>query len=162
MKRYVPNRCVVHSFRHSFRDRLRAVETPSEIADDLGGWTGRSIGQSYGMGYDLDVLQRWMSRLDPQYFQRFASRPRACSPKRVGHNPQFTYRKYGVFYLSRHILKDIRHKYEHDKVVMSLRTQSREAAAKSARAIAAGLDENWMSLSHLEGKRCGLCGLRRR
>ena len=64
MKRYVPNRCVVHSFRHSFRDRLRAVETPSEVADTLGGWTSRSIGQSYGMGYDLAVLQQWMSRLE--------------------------------------------------------------------------------------------------
>ena len=64
MKRYVPSRCVVHSFRHSFRDRLNAVETPSEIADTLGGWTSRSIGQSYGMGYDLAVLQRWMSKLE--------------------------------------------------------------------------------------------------
>ena len=64
MKRYVPNRCVVHSFRHSFRDRLRAVETHSEVADTLGGWTSRSIGQSYGMGYDLAVLQQWMSRLE--------------------------------------------------------------------------------------------------
>ena len=80
----------------------------------------------------------------------------------VGHNPQFTYRKYGVFYFSRHIPKDIRHKYEHDKFVMSLRTQSREAAAKSARSIAAGLDENWMSLSRLEGGWCGLCRLHRR
>jgi len=29
----------------------------------------------------------------------------------VGHNPQFTYRKDGVFYFSRRIPKDIRHKY---------------------------------------------------
>ena len=26
--------------------------------------TSRSVGQSYGMGYDLPVLQRWMSRLE--------------------------------------------------------------------------------------------------
>ena len=69
----------------------------------------------------------------------------ACVSKRVvplvGHNPQFTYRKDGVFYFSRRIPKDIRYKYEHDKFVMSLRTKSREAAAKSARAIAARLDE---------------------
>ena len=64
MKRYAPNRCVVHSLRHSFTDRLRAVETPSEVEDALGGWTSRSIGQSHGMGYDLAVLQRWMSRLE--------------------------------------------------------------------------------------------------
>ena len=28
----------VHSLRHSFRDRLRAVECPNEIANQLGGW----------------------------------------------------------------------------------------------------------------------------
>ena len=66
MKPLVPHGCVIHSFRHSLRDRLRAVETPSEIADVLGGWTGKSIGQSYGKGYDLPVLHRWMKRLEEQ------------------------------------------------------------------------------------------------
>ena len=28
---------VIHGFRHSFRDRLRTVECPSEIIDQLGG-----------------------------------------------------------------------------------------------------------------------------
>ena len=37
MKPLVPHRCVIHSFRHSFPDRLGAVETPSEIADVLDG-----------------------------------------------------------------------------------------------------------------------------
>ena len=64
MKPLVPHGCVIHSFRHSLRDRLRAVETPSEIADALGGWTSRSVGQSYGKGYDLPVLQRWMERME--------------------------------------------------------------------------------------------------
>ena len=64
----------------------------------------------------------------------------------VGHNPQFTYRKDGVFYFSRRIPKDIRHKYEHDRFVMCLRTKSRVVADKSSRAIAARLDEYWMSL----------------
>ena len=31
----VPNGCVIHSFRHSFRDRLRAVECPQDITDRL-------------------------------------------------------------------------------------------------------------------------------
>ena len=35
---YVPNNCVIHSFRHSLRDRLRAVECPSDIIDAIGGW----------------------------------------------------------------------------------------------------------------------------
>ena len=80
----------------------------------------------------------------------------------VGHNPQFTYRKDGVFYFSRRIRKDIKDRYETDKFVMSLRTKSREAAARSAGAIAARLDENWKSLSHLESRRCVVCSLRRR
>ena len=45
MKLFVPTGCIIHSFRHSLRDRLRAVETPSEIADVLGGWTSKSVGQ---------------------------------------------------------------------------------------------------------------------
>ena len=48
MKPFVPDGCVIHSFRHSLRDRLRAVEAPSEIADALGGWTNKTVGQSYG------------------------------------------------------------------------------------------------------------------
>ena len=54
---------VIHGFRHSFRDRLRAVECPSEIIDQLGGWSLKSVGQGYGKGYALTVLSSWMKRL---------------------------------------------------------------------------------------------------
>ena len=54
---------VVHGFRHSFRDRLRAIECPSEIIDQLGGWSLRSIGEGYGRGYGLDVLHKWISKI---------------------------------------------------------------------------------------------------
>ena len=54
---------VVHGFRHSFRDRLRAVECPSEIIDQLGGWSLRSVGQGYGKGYELSVLSKWMNKI---------------------------------------------------------------------------------------------------
>ena len=37
-------RCVVHSFRHSLRDRLRAVECPVDIIDALGGWSIEGVG----------------------------------------------------------------------------------------------------------------------
>ncbi|NDV51992.1 MULTISPECIES: DUF6538 domain-containing protein [unclassified Salipiger] len=50
----------MHSFRHSMRDRLRLVECPSDIADQIGGWQPDSIGQSYGRGYPLSVLEKWM------------------------------------------------------------------------------------------------------
>ena len=54
---------VIHGLRHSFRDRLRAVECPSDIIDQLGGWSLRSIGQGYGKGYDLEVLTKWVSKI---------------------------------------------------------------------------------------------------
>ena len=50
---------VVHSFRHTFRDRLRAVECPSDIVDQLGGWTTAGVGHAYGTGYPLSVLEKW-------------------------------------------------------------------------------------------------------
>ncbi|MBB4054075.1 integrase, partial [Devosia subaequoris] len=59
--KYVPAGCVVHSFRHSLRDRLRAVECPSDVVDQIGGWTTAGNGQGYGQGYPLSVKHRWMA-----------------------------------------------------------------------------------------------------
>ena len=50
--------------RHSFRDRLRAVEAPVDLIDQLGGWSLQSVGQGYGDGYPLTVLQQWMLKLE--------------------------------------------------------------------------------------------------
>ena len=50
---------VIHGLRHSFRDRLRAVEAPVDLIDQLGGWSLQSVGQGYGNGYPLTVLQQW-------------------------------------------------------------------------------------------------------
>jgi len=58
----VPPRCTMHSFRHSMRDRLRAVECPSDIVDQIGGWQTEGVGQGYGAGYPLEVLHRWMAK----------------------------------------------------------------------------------------------------
>ena len=35
---------VIHSFRHSLRDRLMAVECPSDIVDSIGGWITAGVG----------------------------------------------------------------------------------------------------------------------
>ena len=39
LKEKLSGNYVIHGFRHSFRDRLRSVECPSEIIDQLGGWS---------------------------------------------------------------------------------------------------------------------------
>lgn len=63
LKKHTHQDFVLHSLRHSFRDRLRSVECPPDIADCLGGWSLKGIGQSYGKGYDLSVLNKWMQKL---------------------------------------------------------------------------------------------------
>jgi integrase len=47
---------VIHGFRHSFRERLRAVSAPIDMIDQLGGWSLQSFGQGYGDGYSLSKL----------------------------------------------------------------------------------------------------------
>lgn len=54
---------VIHSLRHSFRDRLRAVETPTDMIDQLGGWSLKSIGQGYGNGYKIELLHTWIQKI---------------------------------------------------------------------------------------------------
>lgn len=59
----LPEGCVIHSFRHSLRDRLRAVECPADIVGAIGGWTTQGVGHSYGARYPLEVKQRWMEKI---------------------------------------------------------------------------------------------------
>ena len=63
LKEQLINPYQVHGFRHSMRDRLRAVECPSDIVDRIGGWITYGVGQSYGKGYPLEVLNKWMKKI---------------------------------------------------------------------------------------------------
>ena len=56
LRKYAPEGCVVHSLRHSMRDRLRAVQCPSDMIDQIGGWASANVGQNYGEGYDIPTL----------------------------------------------------------------------------------------------------------
>ena len=47
---------VIHGFRHALRDRLRAVQCPSEMIDQIGGWSSRKIGEGYGKGFDKNLI----------------------------------------------------------------------------------------------------------
>ena len=62
LKVHVSKDVVVHSLRHAMRDRLRAVECPAGIIDQIGGWSRKGVGESYGQGYHVEQLHRWMAR----------------------------------------------------------------------------------------------------
>ena len=64
LKLKIGNDYVIHSLRHSLRDRLRAVDCPGEAADALGGWSAKTVGQSYGVGHNLVSLNRWMRLIE--------------------------------------------------------------------------------------------------
>ena len=74
LRNHAPDGCVVRSFRHSLRERLRTIECPSDIIDQIGGWSTAVVGSSYGNGYTLAVLGSWMQRIDrPGNHQRTPS-----------------------------------------------------------------------------------------
>ena len=53
-----------HCLRHTFRDRLRAVECPMDLIDQIGGWKSvSSIGNSYGKGYRMEQLKVFFDKI---------------------------------------------------------------------------------------------------
>jgi len=58
-----PDGCVIHSFRHSMRDRLREANCPTEMIDQIGGWSDNKVGSSYGNGYSLSNLIKILSKI---------------------------------------------------------------------------------------------------
>ncbi len=55
LHQYVPDNCVIHSFRHSLHDRLRAVECPADIVDTS------VIGRLVVWGMDMEMVIHWKS-----------------------------------------------------------------------------------------------------
>ena len=64
MKGIIGNEYVIHGLRHSLRDRLRAVECPSDITDQIGGWTTEGVGHGYGRGCSFEVKAKWMRKIE--------------------------------------------------------------------------------------------------
>jgi integrase len=58
---------VFHSFRHTFRDRMREAGIPREVADVIGGWkhagTAESEGDRYGAGLSAATLAEHVGRI---------------------------------------------------------------------------------------------------
>lgn len=83
MKREFQGR-TAHCLRHTFRDRLRAVECPMELIDQLGGWSSiGTVGAGYGRGYDLGAKRKWLAEvaLDELADPRGAHRASGCLPR---------------------------------------------------------------------------------
>ena len=53
----------IHGFRHSLRDRLRAADVDSELIDEIGGWSRKSVGAQYGDGYSLEKKQEALLKM---------------------------------------------------------------------------------------------------
>ena len=64
LKTQISHQIVVHSLRHAFRDRLRRLQCPEDLVNQVGGWQQYSTGNKYGSGYDLIEIRRTLDRLD--------------------------------------------------------------------------------------------------
>ncbi len=56
-------RGVNHELRHTLKDRLRAVQCPKAINDAITGHTSQDVGDSYGLGYTLEVKREWLLKV---------------------------------------------------------------------------------------------------
>ena len=66
LKQVAGNDYVIHSFRHSMRDRLRAVNCPSDMIDQIGGWSSGKIGEGYGNGYEIKMIYIYFKLISQQ------------------------------------------------------------------------------------------------
>jgi integrase len=56
-----PSLHAAHCLRHTMRDRLRAVECPMDMIDQIGGWRSvGGVGARYGEGYGLEPVREVM------------------------------------------------------------------------------------------------------
>ena len=69
-----------HSLRHTFRDRLRAVECPMDLIDQIGGWKSvSSIGNNYGLGYRMEPIKIILGDIKVDYFSTARQLPLTLS-----------------------------------------------------------------------------------
>lgn len=54
---------VYHSFRHTLRERGRALNYSPEVINSIGGWGAKSVGERYGVNYVV-VLNEQLARID--------------------------------------------------------------------------------------------------
>ena len=44
----------------AMRDRLRAISCPSEMIDQIGGWSSGKVGEGYGEGFEVSLVNRFI------------------------------------------------------------------------------------------------------
>ena len=86
-------RTAFHSFRHNFRDAMRAGRVDRELTYSLGGWTGggsggASVGDFYGSGFPIPTLYEAITRVEypvPALSPLMTERDEQSRPSGVGH-----------------------------------------------------------------------------
>ncbi len=59
-----------HCLRHTMRDRLRGVECPMELIDQIGGWKSvGGVGVNYGRGYSLEQMRQCLRKVEVEMNQ---------------------------------------------------------------------------------------------
>lgn len=62
LKRLLPLAHTCHELRHTLKDLLRTVQCPKDISDAITGHGTKSVGDGYGVGYDLRVKSEWLTK----------------------------------------------------------------------------------------------------
>jgi integrase len=56
LKQIAGGEYVIHSLRHSMRDRLRELSCPPDMINQIGGWANQTTSSQYGQGYSMSKL----------------------------------------------------------------------------------------------------------
>ena len=64
LKQTIGDDYAIHEFWHSIRDRSRAEKCPTEMIDQMGGWSKRSVGEGYDEGYKISQLRACILNLE--------------------------------------------------------------------------------------------------
>ena len=70
----------------------------------------------------------------------------------VDKNAHYLMCKGGVFYFTRHVPNDLQKHYETPRIVICLKTRSKNAALKASQSIASKLDDFWLQMRIAEMK----------
>ena len=63
-KRKQPLAMSTVSFAKITSSRAAVNSCPSEVIDQIGGWSKRSVGEGYGKGYSVEIMAKWMQKIE--------------------------------------------------------------------------------------------------